>query len=131
MTDFAAIWAEAEEAGQRAMRELSDRYSKGASGQGLYDGGACGFAWVNIRPARGKFVNWCKAQNKIATEAHEKKWPQKTYGDNGWPTGWQLWKPGSKGYHGQSIDMYEAASRAFAEVLIKHGIPATTGSRLD
>ena len=27
--------------------------------------GLCGFAWVNISPARGAFVNWLKSHNKI------------------------------------------------------------------
>ena len=81
--------------------------------------GACGFAWVTIRPARGPFVTWLKKQ-KIGSLA---------YGG-----GWQLWTnhvitlPDE---WSQSIDIKEDACYAFAQVLRENGIDAYAGSRLD
>jgi hypothetical protein len=125
--DFAAIWAEAEAAGQKATEEYTAQYG--------YDGGSCGFAWITIRPARGAFVNWCKEQNRIATEAktaeHGRPYPERPRGDSGWNGGWVLWRPGSTGYHGQSINVIENAARAFNAVLATHGIVGSLGSRLD
>ncbi len=132
--DFDSIWKEAEEAGAKAIKDFSDTHGHDERAGG-FDSGACGFAWITIRPARGKFVNWCKAQNKtataIASEKHGRTYPVKTFGDNGWNGGWVLWSPGAKKYRGQSVDTYEVAARGFAGVLRKHGIDAHVGSRLD
>jgi len=78
------------------------------------DGGACGFAWVTVRPARGPFVTWCKKNEK---------------GSKHWNTGWYFW--GSHVWGGQSIERKEAGMKAFAEVLKGYGLNATMGSRLD
>ena len=134
MTDFAKIWAEAEAAGKQAIADFSAKYGTNERSGG-YDSGACGFAWIVIRPARGKFVNWCKAQNKIATEAktaeNGRTWPMTPYGDNHYSGGWCLWQAGSKDYRGQSVDVYQVAATAFAKVLEANGIPCSVGSRLD
>lgn len=74
----------------------------------------CGFAWVVVRPARGPFVNWCKANGK---------------GRTGHGGGWHFWNPGK--HPTQSIDTKQAGARAFAHVLAAHGIVAEVGSRLD
>lgn len=134
MTDFAKIWADAEAAGKQAIADFSAQHGANERSGG-YDQGPCGFAWIVIRPARGKFVNWCKAQNKIATEIKSaekgRDWPMTPYGDSHYNGGWCLWQPGSKSYHGQSVSTYEVAARGFAKVLEANGIPCAIGSRLD
>lgn len=74
--------------------------------------GLCGFAWVNISPARGAFVNWLKAQG---------------IGSKGYYGGYEIWVR----EFGQSVDRKTAFARAFADVLNKYGINASIGSRLD
>jgi hypothetical protein len=74
--------------------------------------GLCGFAWVNISPARGAFVNWLKAQG---------------IGSKGYYGGYEIWVR----EFGQSVDRKYAFAQAFAEVLGKYGIEASAGSRLD
>lgn len=74
--------------------------------------GLCGFAWVNISPARGAFVNYLKSR-EVGSKSY--------YG------GYEIWVH----EFGQSVDRKTAFARAFAEVLNKHGINATIGSRLD
>ena len=74
--------------------------------------GLCGFAWVNISPARGAFVTYLKSIN----EGHKAY-----YG------GYELFVH----EFGQSVDRKSAFAGAFAEVLRKYGINASAGSRLD
>ena len=74
--------------------------------------GLCGFAWVNISPARGAFVNWLKAQG---------------IGSKGYYGGYEVWVR----EFGQSVDRKYAFAQAFAQVLGKYGIEASAGSRLD
>ena len=74
--------------------------------------GLCGFAWVNISPARGAFVTYLKSK-KIGGKAY--------YG------GYEFWVH----EFGQSVDRKSAFAGAFAEVLRSYGIPASAGSRLD
>ena len=74
--------------------------------------GLCGFAWVNISPARGAFVNWLKAQG---------------IGSKGYYGGYEIWVR----EFGQSVDRKSAFAGAFAQVLGKYGIEASAGSRLD
>ena len=74
--------------------------------------GLCGFAWVNISPARGAFVTYLKSK-KIGGKAY--------YG------GYEIWVR----EFGQSVDRKSAFAGAFAQVLGKYGIEASAGSRLD
>jgi hypothetical protein len=74
--------------------------------------GLCGFAWVNISPARGAFVNYLKSRD-VGSKAY--------YG------GYEIWVQ----EFGQSVDRKSAFAGAFAEVLNKYGITAYAGSRLD
>ena len=74
--------------------------------------GACGFAWVNIRPATSVFCKWLKS---------------KGYAGKSYYGGYNIWV--SEG--GQSIARKEAYAGAFAEVLQKYNINASMGSRLD
>jgi len=74
--------------------------------------GACGFAWVTIRPGTCSFAKWLK-KNDLASVA---------YGG-----GMQVWVH----QFNQSVERKEAYAHAFAEVLRLHGIKAYAGSRLD
>ena len=75
--------------------------------------GMCGFAWINIKPARGKFVTWMKKNNIGRTDSY--------YG------GYTVWVS----EFGQSVARKENYARAFAKVLEDNGITAYSMSRLD
>lgn len=77
------------------------------------EGGVCGFAWVNISPARGKFVAFLKAQGIGRTNSYE--------------GGYDI----SVREFGQSLERKEAYARAFADVLRENGIKAYACSRMD
>ena len=75
--------------------------------------GVCGFAWINIKPARGAFVKYLK-QNGIGRK-------DSYYG------GYTIWVSG----FGQSLGRKENYARAFTEVLRKNGLTAYNMSRMD
>jgi hypothetical protein len=75
--------------------------------------GVCGFAWVKIRPARGKFVNWCKKNNIGKTDSFE--------------GGYMIWISD----YNQSMQKKEAYAYGFAKVLVDNGIRAYAMSRMD
>ena len=75
--------------------------------------GVCGFAWVNIKPARGKFVKFLKDNNIGRKDSY--------YG------GYTVWVRG----FGQSLARKESYARAFADVLTTNGIKAYAMSRMD
>ena len=109
---------QAEAAGLKAGLEVSTNpvtFKDAHSGQ-TYDvaEGMCGFAWVNISPARGKFVNYLKKLDK---------------GHKSYYGGWDYWVSSSE--LGQSITRKEAYATAFANVLKEWGINAMMMSRLD
>jgi hypothetical protein len=113
--DYAEIWAEAWSAG--IMAGLACRTHPMAVLQDgkvieVVDDGACGFAWVKVRPANSKMARWLKAQDK---------------GHKGYNGGWEV----SIHDFGQSLERKSAAARAMAAVLVKHGINATSDSRMD
>lgn len=122
--EYAKIWQQAQEAGKKALQaaipipmiveqhsNMMDDSSPIAKSYYVSEG-ACGFAWIEIHPARGKFVNWCRS-NKI--------------GSKGYYGGWHIWI--SEG--GQSIERKEQYAKAASEVLRKYGIEASYNSRLD
>lgn len=78
----------------------------------LVSEGACGFAWVTVRPGNCSFANWLK-KNAKARPAY--------YG------GTEYWISD----YGQSIERKEAYASAFAKVVSDAGIKAYSGSRLD
>ncbi len=97
--------------------EIEELYQKALdaatlASKDIPDTGACGFGWVVIRPARGKFVNYLK---KIEV------------GDKHCYGGWSIWSK----YKGQSVVGNEAWANAFAKVLRDHGLEAYAQSRLD
>jgi hypothetical protein len=78
----------------------------------IIDEGACGFAWVTVKPANSSFAIWAKKQGLMRS----------AYGG-----GVQYWVKG----FGQSVDRKAAFAGAFAKVLQDNGIKATAGDRLD
>ena len=79
----------------------------------LVNDGVCGFAWINIKPARGKFVTWMKKNNIGRTDSY--------YG------GYTIWVSG----FGQSMTRKENYARAFVKVLEENGLKAYAMSRMD
>lgn len=77
------------------------------------DSGICGFAWVEIKPARGNFVKWLKEHNHGYLSSYGRGYCISAL------TGYQ------------SIERNEAYARAFADVLVEHGISCRVNSRLD
>ena len=75
--------------------------------------GVCGFAWINIKPARGKFVKFLK-DNKIGRK-------DSYYG------GYTIWV----NQFGQSMTRKENYARAFTKVLTDNGLKAYSMSRMD
>lgn len=74
--------------------------------------GACGFAWVTIRPGNSSFAIWAK-NNLGARKAYR--------------GGVEIWVHQGD----QSVELKEAYARAFAQVLREAGIKAYAQSRLD
>lgn len=83
----------------------------------VQDGYPCGFAWIRIKPARGKFVTYLKA-NKIGR------------GDE-YFGGHLISATQISGWNGQNMDSKEAICRAAVEVLAKYGINCDIVSRID
>ena len=78
----------------------------------------CGFAWVVIKPARGAFVNYLKSIDVGST---------RDYGGGGY----SVWGSRLHDLQTQSISVHYAAAKAFAAVLVKHGLNAYADQRLD
>jgi hypothetical protein len=74
----------------------------------------CGFAWVNIRPARGPLVNALKVMKA---------------GSRGYSGGLEIWNP--SGHNTQCMDAKFAGAKAFADVLKSRGYQCTAQSRMD
>lgn len=75
----------------------------------------CGFAWVNIKPARGKLVEYLKEKGLGYVDSY--------YG------GFTVYNPSQNST--QWMDAKEIGARAFADVLRKHGVKVTVGTRID
>ena len=75
--------------------------------------GMCGFAWINIKPARGKFVKFLKDNDIGRKDSY--------YG------GYTIWVSG----FGQSMTRKENYARAFVKVLNDNGLKAYAMSRMD
>lgn len=108
-----SIVAEAHAAGEAAWRDALSR-------AGGVDGGACGFAWVNLYEHGGKKLDGRSRMGRAMKAAGV---------DRDWNGVYQIWNAG--GYPGQSIAIREAANQAAADVWRKHGFVAYAGSRLD
>jgi len=79
----------------------------------VVDDGLCGFAWINIKPARGAFVSYLKARDWGSV--------------NTYAGGYEIWVSNFN----QSVTRKYAYAVAFAAVLNQYGIKAYAGSRLD
>ena len=75
-------------------------------------GGACGFAWITIKPATSAFARWLKKAGHAS----------KAYGG-----GLMVWV----GEFGQSMARKEAYAHAYAEVIREGGFSAYASSRMD
>jgi hypothetical protein len=75
----------------------------------------CGFAWVTIRPATGKFVNYLRAEGIGRRDTHE--------------GGWKIWNPSNCST--QSMEALMAGATAYAKVLAANGVRCDVGSRVD
>jgi hypothetical protein len=111
-----AILAEAEAAAQAAVQANAHRENQFA-----FD---CGFAWAVIEDGRSDIAKAAKL-----AKPHEPGYGHKAYGRGA--KGWHVWMPGRGGFNGQSVGIFEAGARAFAEVLKGYGIAAHWSSRLD
>ena len=116
MSDYenASLYADAHAAGELAATVCVPKpmYVKYNGTTECFEDGACGFASIIIRPARGKFVSYLK-KNKI--------------GDKHWQSGWSIFVSG----WGQSYERKTAYARAFARILNESGLKAHVESRLD
>ena len=74
----------------------------------------CGFAWVKIRPARGR---WITALRELGI------------GDKAYDGGYMVYNPSNN--HTQWMDAKEVGARAFADALKAHGVSASVGTRID
>jgi hypothetical protein len=85
------------------------------------DVGACGFAWVNIKPKHKGNTKAGKAERVILKEmGFLLDWTGKEF---------TYWNPSELGV--QNVDSKYAGAMAAAQVLREHGFDAYAGSRLD
>ena len=102
-------------AAQTAAKEYADARYEGK------DGGACGFAWVEIYPANKGNTKLGKAERLMLHDmGFRPDWTGRAY---------QVWDPAK--WPGQSIDVKEVGAMAAASVLKKYGFKAYAASRLD
>ena len=104
MNSPAEIYAEARAAGNIAVKNAVDGYP-------------CGFAWVNIKPARGPFIKFLKEKNIGRKDSY--------YG------GYTLSSYDCSNFNGQNMDVKEDGCRAFRNVLIQNGVEANVYTRID
>ncbi len=100
----AEIFAQAKAAGDAAVA-------------GGVDGYPCGFASINIKPARGPFVAWLKSAGIGRPDSYL--------------GGYGLSSYDACAFHGQNVDVKIRGVDAFAKVLRDNGINCTTSSRWD
>ena len=104
-----AIITEAEQAAKAAA---ANYFATMLGGQ---DGGACGFAWVNIYGIKGNTKMGKLLKQAGITQDYSRAF--------------QVWNPSK--FPCQNVDTLEAGARAYAKVFEKHGFEAYPGSRLD
>lgn len=84
------------------------------------DGGACGFAWVDIYSYRGKKLDGRTKMGKILEKAGVGK---------SWKGCYMIWNPAK--FPAQSIDILRAGAIEAASILRAYGFDAHAGSRID
>jgi len=93
------------------------RLAGDAAVKGAVDGYPCGFAYLNIKPARGAFVKWLK-DNKIGrTDSYQ--------------GGYTLSSYDCCAFSGQNMDVKTDGVAAFNKVLGDNGVNANLYSRMD
>jgi hypothetical protein len=114
---MAQIYDLADKAGKQAASECTPTpmavTTEGGRLIEWVNGGVCGFAWVKIRPAMGEFVSYCKRKNIGRT--------------NEYAGGFDIWVH----QYSQSMELKAAYAAGFANELQKHGINASSHSRID
>lgn len=138
-TDFEAMLKQAHFAAKQAVEAM------GPEDLNAFD---CGFAWVTL-DGKHPLAAYCRNRKAnpvelpafvaMMSETAQKLWLRENrqdefarrryYGDKAYPRGWQWWNPGE--FPGQAIGHKEAGAKAFRDVLAKHGITVTVGSRYD
>ena len=113
--DIPRIHNEALEQSKVAVQKFLEDWRKKTGGNQYDEPMYCGFAWVSLHGVKGS-TKIGKAFKNVGF-------------DKGYPTGLRLWDPSN--YRGQSMDVKEEGSRAYAEVLRKYGFKAYMGSRAD
>lgn len=122
--EFSALWEKASAAGMVAGSAMVPRpmvvMEDGGFGREneirqawIVNEGACGFAWVVVRPGNAPFANWAKKNRGARAE----------YG-GGCCVKWVS-------EFNQSAERKERYAQAFARVLAEAGINASARSRLD
>lgn len=101
------LFAEASRAAQKACDDML------AKNPGVWF--PCGFSWVKIKPARGKFVSMLKDKGIGSTDSFE--------------GGYVIYNPSCNST--QWMDAKMAGSRAFAQILSAKGIKAIAVERID
>ena len=115
MLTYDAIKAEAQQAAYEAATDLLFKWYDGE------DQGACGFAWVNVRPEHKGNTKAGKSERAILRRmGFELDWTGKEF---------QWWNPSSLGV--QNVDSKHAGAVACVKVLKEYGFKAYAGSRLD
>lgn len=98
------IYTEAKAAGDAAVKNSRDSMP-------------CGFAWIVIKPARGDFVKYCKANKIGKTDEYAGGYRISSYDACAW--------------HGQNMDVKIQGCQAFVDVLVKNSINAYVDNRMD
>jgi hypothetical protein len=115
MQNLQTIVTEMTVAAQTAAQQYADERYEGQ------DGGACGFAWVEVYPEHKGNTKLGKAERaQLKAMGFRVDWTGLAF---------QKWDPAN--WPGQSIDCKEAGAVAAAAVLKKYGFKAYSGSRLD
>ena len=114
MIDTNAIRNELEAAAAAATQQFLDQHFGGK------DGGACGFAWVDIYPESKGNTKLGKREREILKALGAKPSYTKSF---------QIWNPSRNVC--QSVDAKSAGAVAAAKVLQKYGFKAYAGDRLD
>lgn len=112
--DLVILFDAAEQAAKKAAVEYFNNKMGG------FDGGACGFAWVNLYKFNDKKLDGRTKMGRLLKQAGVRQ---------DWQRNFQIWNPAKFGC--QNIDTLEAGARAYAEVLREAGFEAYMGSRLD
>lgn len=100
---------------QKAKDEAKDAAAEYIAAVGSVPEYPCGFAWVNIKPARGPLIELMKRMGLGRRDEYA--------------GGWTIWNPSE--HLTQNMYVKEAGAIAFAKVLRDAGYKATAHTRMD